>query len=64
MQITGALMKVFMPYITYDTVFDNSRVTSELGLQPVPFTDYCAELYLYARRVGFEYPYVELPAAV
>src|ERR1700726_443203 len=27
----ASLMKVFMPYLTFNTVFDNTRVTSELG---------------------------------
>lgn len=58
---TASLLKVFLPYITYDTVFDNSRVTTELGIRPVPFTEYCADLYLYAKQVGFQYPYVALP---
>jgi thioester reductase-like protein len=58
---TASLLKVFMPYITYDTVFDNSRVTAELGLGPVPFTEYCADLYLYAKEAGFSYPYDPLP---
>lgn len=58
---TASLLKVFWPYITYDTVFDNTRVTRELGLAPVPFTEYCAELYLYAKRVRFAYPYQPLP---
>ena len=26
-------MKVFMPYLVWNTVFDNTRVTSELGPQ-------------------------------
>jgi len=59
-QSIGALLKVFLPYITYDTVFDNSRVTGETGEAPVPFTDYCAELYAYSRSVKFRYPYVPL----
>ncbi len=57
----GALLKVFLPYITYDTVFDNTRVTRELGYGPTPFTDYCAALYVWANRMRFRYPYLELP---
>ena len=30
----GALFKVFMPYVTYDTVFDNTRAVEELGEAP------------------------------
>ncbi len=56
----ATLLKVFLPYITYDTVFDNARVTGELGIRPTPFTEYCAPLYEYAKRVKFEYPYAPL----
>ena len=40
----ASLMKVFWPYITYDTVFDNSRIQKVLGHAPAHFTDYCAPL--------------------
>jgi thioester reductase-like protein len=59
-QSIGALLKVFLPYIIYDTVFDNSRVTEEIGEAPVPFTHYCADLYAYSSSVNFKYPYVPL----
>ena len=29
----ASLMKVFMPYLVWNTVFDNTRVTTELGTQ-------------------------------
>ena len=58
----AALLKVFLPYITYDTVFDNSRVIKELGVAPVPFTEYCAGLYHFAKGCDFSYPHVPLPA--
>lgn len=58
----GALMKVFWPYITYDTVFDNDRVVNALGEAPVPFTEYAARLYHFAKRNQFEYPHRPLPA--
>ena len=60
--LVASLLKVFLPYITYDTVFDNTRACTEVGEEPVPFTHYCADLYRYANRVGFEYPAVPLPA--
>lgn len=63
LQPVGALMKVFWPYITYDTVFDNSRVTTELSLLPTPFPRYCAELYTWVKEHDFQYPHRELPAA-
>ena len=36
----ASLMKVFMPYLVWNTVFDNTRVTAELGRKPVPFSQY------------------------
>jgi thioester reductase-like protein len=55
-QRAGALLKVFWPYITYDTVFDNTRVVTELGRAPVRFEAYCAGMYTYSRSVAFENP--------
>jgi nucleoside-diphosphate-sugar epimerase len=60
--LVGSLLHVFLPYITYDTVFDNTRIVSELGASPVPFTAYCAELYRWAKKHDFTYPYLPLPA--
>ncbi len=60
----GALLKVFWPYIVFDTVFDNRRVVEELGHAPVPFTAYAGELYRWSREVRFEYPYRPLPRAL
>jgi nucleoside-diphosphate-sugar epimerase len=57
----GALMKVFWPYVTFDTVFANDRVVAELGRAPAPFTEYAADLYRFAKRVSFDYPYQPLP---
>ncbi len=57
----ASLLKVFLPYITYDTVFDNRRAVEEIGVAPVPFVDYCADLYRFSKRVNFEYPHVPLP---
>jgi nucleoside-diphosphate-sugar epimerase len=58
----GSLLKVFLPYITFDTVFDNTRIVEELGEAPAPFIAYCSDLYAWAKSVRFEYPYVPLPA--
>lgn len=55
-QQLGAVMKVFWPYIVYDTVFDNTRVTTELGRAPARFETYCAGMYRYAKSVRFENP--------
>lgn len=62
-QQVGAMMKVFWPYITFDTVFDNSRVVAELGIQPTPFPTYFGPLYEFARRVKNRFPYAPLPPA-
>lgn len=62
--LMASLLKVFLPYVTNDVVFDNTRVTTELGITPAPFTDYCAELYRWAKSVDFQYPYVPLPASL
>ena len=59
--LPAALLKVFLPYITYDTVFDNHRVVSELGDSPVPFTEYCTELYHYAKESNYEFHPEPLP---
>ena len=61
-QLVGSLFKVFMPYITYDTVFDNKRAVQEIGRAPTPFTQYGAALYEYSKSVGFKFPVKELPA--
>ncbi len=58
----AALMKVFMPYITYDTVFDNSRAVAELGAKPTPVTEYYPALHRFAKENNFSYPYQPLPA--
>lgn len=58
-QITGALMKVFMPYITYDTVFANERAVAEVGEAPTSFAIYGPALYRWAKANDFRYPYVE-----
>ena len=57
----ASLMKVFLPYLAYDTVFDNSRVQSVLGRAPVPFTDYCFDLFKFATERNFAYPYRPWP---
>lgn len=60
LQATGALMKVFMPYITYDTVFANERIVAETGEAPTPFTVYGPALYRWAKDAGFRFPHVRL----
>ncbi len=60
----ASLMKVFFPYITYDTVFDNTRIQKVLGHAPALFTDYCAPLYDVATKGKFKYPYRPWPSDV
>ncbi len=58
----AALMKVFMPYLTFNTVFDNTRVTTELGRRPVPFSQYSFPLLKFSRETNFTYAYQAWPA--
>ncbi|MFZ0360089.1 MAG: SDR family oxidoreductase [Terriglobales bacterium] len=57
----AALMKVFLPYLTWNTVFDNTRATSEMGRTPVPFSKYSLPLLRFSREHNFEYPYQAWP---
>jgi len=59
----ASLMKVFMPYLVWNTVFDNTRVTSELGRKPVPFSQYSYPLLQFSRENQFQYKYQPWPAA-
>lgn len=58
----ASLMKVFLPYLTWNTVFDNTRVTTELGRKPVPFSEYSFPLLRFSREHNFTYPYQAWPA--
>ena len=60
-QRVGATMKVFWPYITFDTVFDNARVTETIGRPPPLFSSYGEKMYRFTKKVGFQYPYTPLP---
>jgi thioester reductase-like protein len=57
----AALMKVFLPYLVWNTVFDNTRVTSELGRRPVPFSSYSFPLLKFSQEHSFTYPYEAWP---
>jgi len=59
----ASLMKVFLPYLVWNTVFDNRRVTSELGKSPVPFSQYSYSLLKFSQEHNFIYPYKAWPAA-
>ncbi len=57
----ASLLKVFMPYLVWNTVFDNTRVVSETGRAPAPFSSYSYPLLKFARANKFEYPYRDWP---
>jgi thioester reductase-like protein len=54
-------MRVFMPYLKWNTVFDNRRIVDEIGFGPAPFVDYCAPLLRWSLDHRFTYPYREWP---
>jgi thioester reductase-like protein len=58
----ATLLKVFLPYLTWDTVFDNSRVVAEMGRKPVPFSQYCFPLLRFSRETHFVYKYRDWPS--
>jgi thioester reductase-like protein len=60
----ASLMKVFLPYLVWNTVFDNARVVSELGVVPVPFSEYSYPLLEFSTENHFTYRYQEWPTAV
>jgi thioester reductase-like protein len=60
---SASLLKVFLPYIYWNTVFDNSRVVAEMGGVPAPFSKYCFPLLKFSRENHFHYPYKAWPAA-
>jgi len=57
----AAKMKVFLPYLTWNTVFDNTRVTAELGRKPTRFSEYSFPLLKFSREHDFSYPYQPWP---
>ena len=59
----ASLMKVFMPYLVWNTVFDNRRVIKELGKKPVPFSEYCYPLLKFSSENDFAYHYRPWPGA-
>lgn len=63
LQGLGAVMKVFWPYIVYDTVFANERATEAMGRPPTPFPEYCAGLFEWATSNRYAYPHRPLAEA-
>ena len=59
----ASLLKVFLPYLIWNTVFDNTRVVAEMGRAPAPFSEYSYPLLKFSRENRFTYPYQEWPAA-
>jgi thioester reductase-like protein len=57
------LLKVFLPYLKNNTVFDNSRITNEIGYRPPPFTAHANDLLSFVKKVKFKYPYKAWPIA-
>jgi nucleoside-diphosphate-sugar epimerase len=58
----AALLDVFLPYLCFDTVFDNGRVVRALGERPKPFSSYASALLDFAVDHGMSYPYQPWPA--
>ncbi len=53
----ASLLKVFWPYLVWNTVFDNSRVVAELGGEaPAKFSTYAYPLLRFSRTNRFRYP--------
>jgi thioester reductase-like protein len=52
----ASLLKVFWPYLTWNTVFDNSRVVAELEEAPAKFSSYAYPLLKFSRENKFRYP--------
>jgi len=52
----ASLLKVFWPYLDWNTVFDNSRVVAELGEAPAKFSTYAFPLLKFSRVNKFRYP--------
>jgi len=59
----ATLMKVFLPYLVWNTVFDNRRVVAEMGRKPAPFSQYCFPLLKFSRDNHFQYKYRDRPSA-
>ncbi|HTQ95785.1 MAG TPA: SDR family oxidoreductase [Candidatus Acidoferrum sp.] len=58
----ASLLKVFWPYLDWNTVFDNSRVVQEMGESPAKFTSYAYPLLQFSRTNKFKYPLKPWPS--
>lgn len=59
--LPASLLMVFLPYLNFNTVFDNTRVVTELGEAPRPFDQYALGLLRFALGGKFTYPYKPWP---
>ena len=59
----ASLLKVFWPYLDWNTVFDNSRVLQEMGEAPAKFSTYAYPLLQFSRANHFKYPAKPWPDA-
>jgi thioester reductase-like protein len=57
----ASLLKVFWPYLDWNTVFDNSRVVQEMGEVPAKFSSYAYGLLQFSRANKFKYPVAPWP---
>jgi thioester reductase-like protein len=60
----ATLLKVFIPYLVWNTVFDNTRICQETGKLPAPFSAYSYPLLKFSKAGDFTYPYKEWPREV
>src|SRR5262249_50697672 len=60
----ASLLKVFWPYLDWNTVFDNSRVVQEMGEAPAKFSTYAYPLLQFSRANHFQYPAKPWPVDV
>jgi thioester reductase-like protein len=59
----ASLIKVFWPYLDWNTVFDNSRVSAELDESPAKFSTYAYPLLKFSRENKFRYPAKPWPSS-
>lgn len=52
----ASLLKVFWPYLDWNTVFDNARVVAEIGEAPAKFSAYAYGLLKFSRENKFRFP--------
>jgi hypothetical protein len=58
----ASLLRVFWPYLNWNTVFDNSRVVADLGESPAKFSTYAYPLLKFSRENKFRYPAKSWPS--